>query len=149
MTASRSAFNAFRNPLATGVFRNPNLVAGTQSALGRVAFNTHPYGCKCEGCSKVDMERRGNLRNFSSSSTFQRRGFATTRWFQETHEYIDVEDDNVTATIGVSDFAQKELGEIVYVDLPEVGFEVQPKDSMVAIECGDGKAVGEVYLLTM
>ncbi len=44
----------------------------------------------------------------------------------------------------MSDFAQKELGEIVYIDLPQVGHEFDPKDSVVAIECGDGKAVGEV-----
>ena len=48
-------------------------------------------------------------------------------------------------TIGVSDFAQNELGKIVYVDMPDPPHPVPANESVAAIECGDGKAVGEVY----
>lgn len=66
-------------------------------------------------------------------------------YFADTHEWIKVSDDKMSATMGVSDFAQKELGSIVYVDMPDPPHEVEASDSVAAIECGDGKAVGEVY----
>jgi glycine cleavage system H lipoate-binding protein len=53
-----------------------------------------------------------------------------------------VEDDQKAITMGVSDFAQKELGSIVYVDMPSPPHGVDAGDSVAAIECGDG--VGEV-----
>ena len=40
------------------------------------------------------------------------------KFYAKSHEWIDVE--GTTATLGISDFAQKELGDVVYVDLPEV-----------------------------
>ena len=44
-----------------------------------------------------------------------------TRYTRE-HEYIRVEGD--TGTIGISDYAQKALGDVVFVELPEVGAEL-------------------------
>ena len=41
--------------------------------------------------------------------------------YTKEHEWIKV--DNETATVGITDFAQSELGDIVHVDLPEVGTE--------------------------
>jgi len=40
-------------------------------------------------------------------------------YYSESHEWVRVEGDE--ATIGITDFAQHELGDIVYVELPEVG----------------------------
>ncbi|MDI6782613.1 MAG: glycine cleavage system protein GcvH [bacterium] len=42
--------------------------------------------------------------------------------FSKTHEWVKLEGD--IATIGISDFAQKELGDVVYVELPKVGSEI-------------------------
>ena len=41
------------------------------------------------------------------------------RYFTDEHEWIDVEGD--TATVGITDFAQGQLGDIVFVELPDVG----------------------------
>ena len=41
------------------------------------------------------------------------------RYFTDEHEWIDVEGD--TATVGITDYAQSQLGDIVFVELPEVG----------------------------
>ncbi|MED5207422.1 MAG: glycine cleavage system protein H, partial [Pseudomonadota bacterium] len=41
------------------------------------------------------------------------------RYFTDEHEWIDVEGD--TATVGITDYAQGQLGDIVFVDLPDVG----------------------------
>ena len=43
-------------------------------------------------------------------------------YYTETHEWVQVNGD--IATIGISDFAQHELGDIVFVELPEVGQKV-------------------------
>lgn len=50
-----------------------------------------------------------------------------------SHEYVRVEDDNV-AYIGISPFAAKQLGNVVYVDMPEEGDEVAKGDEFGAIE---------------
>ncbi|MEE3155139.1 MAG: glycine cleavage system protein H, partial [Pseudomonadota bacterium] len=41
------------------------------------------------------------------------------RYFTDEHEWIDVEGD--TATVGITDYAQGQLGDIVFVELPDVG----------------------------
>jgi glycine cleavage system H protein len=61
--------------------------------------------------------------------------------FTETHEWVLL--DNDIATIGVSDHAQGELGDIVYVELPEVGKEIQAKSEAAVLE--STKAAADVY----
>lgn len=63
------------------------------------------------------------------------------RKFAKSHEWITV-DGNV-ATIGISDFAQKSLGDIVYLTLPQVGREVKIGESFAEVE--SVKAVSEIY----
>ena len=53
-------------------------------------------------------------------------------YFSKTHEYAVV--DGNTAVIGISDFAQKALGNVVYVDMPEVGDEVEACEDFGAVE---------------
>jgi glycine cleavage system H protein len=61
--------------------------------------------------------------------------------FSETHEWIQV--DNGIGTVGVSDHAQKELGDIVYVELPQVGKEVKAGQEAAVLE--STKAAADVY----
>ena len=53
-------------------------------------------------------------------------------YFSPTHEYIKV-DGNI-GYIGVSDFAQKQLGNVVYVDMPEQGDDITKDEEFGAIE---------------
>merc|ERR1719321_359058 len=69
------------------------------------------------------------------------RTFATT-YYMPSHEWLKLEDDG-TATLGITDFAQDELGEIVFADLPDVGATFDAKETCVTLE--SVKAVGEVY----
>jgi glycine cleavage system H protein len=57
------------------------------------------------------------------------------------HEYVKV--DGNTGTIGITDFAQAALGDIVFVDLPEVGDEFDAGDSFGSVE--SVKAASDVY----
>jgi glycine cleavage system H protein len=65
---------------------------------------------------------------------------ATTRYTNE-HEWIRLEGD--VATIGITDHAQTQLGDIVYVELPAVGKKVAKGDEAAVVE--SVKAASEVY----
>ncbi len=62
--------------------------------------------------------------------------------YSNDHEWVKVEGD--CAFIGISDFAQHQLGDIVYVELPEVDDELEKEDSFSAIE--SVKAAADVYM---
>ena len=57
------------------------------------------------------------------------------------HEWIDVDDD--IGTVGITDYAQEQLGDVVYVELPEVGAIVE--QGAVAAVVESVKAASEVY----
>lgn len=61
--------------------------------------------------------------------------------FTEEHEWIAVDGD--VGTVGISDYAQEQLGDVVYVELPEVGTDVARGDEAAVVE--SVKAASEVY----
>ncbi len=63
------------------------------------------------------------------------------RKYTEDHEWILVEDD--IATVGISDHAQEQLGDVVYIELPEAGAEFAQGDEAATIE--SVKAASEIY----
>lgn len=67
--------------------------------------------------------------------------FPNDRRYTKEHEWVKVEGDS--ATVGITDFAQKELGDIVFVELPELGRVVLLAEVLGTIE--SVKAVSELY----
>ena len=65
----------------------------------------------------------------------------TQTYYTKEHEYIKVDGD--TGTVGITDYAQKQLGDIVFVELPEVGRSVSAGDDMAVVE--SVKAASDVY----
>ncbi|NTW27809.1 MAG: glycine cleavage system protein GcvH [Coriobacteriia bacterium] len=63
------------------------------------------------------------------------------RVYSKDHEWVMVDGD--IATVGISDFAQNQLGEVVYVDLPAVGTAVSAGDTFGEIE--SVKSVSELF----
>lgn len=63
-------------------------------------------------------------------------------FFTKTHEWVQFLDDT-TVRIGLTDYAQSELGDLVFVNLPEEGDEVNVEDAFADVE--SVKAVSEVY----
>jgi glycine cleavage system H protein len=61
--------------------------------------------------------------------------------YSEEHEWVSVEGD--VATVGISDFAQEQLGDVVFVELPEVGAEVAVGEQVAVVE--SVKAASEVF----
>lgn len=63
------------------------------------------------------------------------------RYFTEDHEWIDVDGDN--GTVGITDYAQGQLGDITYVDLPAAGTAVKKGDAPCVVD--SVKAASDVY----
>jgi glycine cleavage system H protein len=61
--------------------------------------------------------------------------------YSEEHEWVSVDGD--VATVGISDFAQEQLGDVVFVELPEVGAEVGAGEQVAVVE--SVKAASEVF----
>lgn len=64
-----------------------------------------------------------------------------TTYFTKDHEWVAVDGD--VATVGITDYAQGQLGDVVYVELPEVGKTVKQGDEAAVVE--SVKAASEVY----
>lgn len=63
------------------------------------------------------------------------------RYYTETHEWITVEDN--VATIGITDYAQAQLGDVVFLELPRVGKLVEAGDTFGVVE--SVKAASDLY----
>jgi glycine cleavage system H protein len=61
--------------------------------------------------------------------------------FTKEHEWIDLKGG--TAAVGITDYAQKELGDVVFVELPKVGAKLNAGQSLGTVE--SVKAVSEIY----
>ncbi len=62
-------------------------------------------------------------------------------YFTEQHEWVRIEGE--TATIGITDYAQSQLGDVVYVELPPIGKRVKQFEEAAVVE--SVKAASEVY----
>ena len=62
--------------------------------------------------------------------------------YTTSHEWVKVEEDG-TVTVGISDHAQDALGDIVFIDLPEVDTQVIAKDEVAVVE--SVKAASDIY----
>lgn len=65
----------------------------------------------------------------------------STTYFTNDHEWIRVEGD--TATVGITNYAQEQLGDLVFVDLPKVGKTLSQGGACVVVE--SVKAASDVY----
>ncbi|MEQ9144125.1 MAG: glycine cleavage system protein GcvH [Parvibaculaceae bacterium] len=65
----------------------------------------------------------------------------STLKFTEDHEWVSIDGD--IATVGITDYAQGQLGDVVFVELPEVGRDVSKGDEAAVVE--SVKAASEVY----
>lgn len=64
-----------------------------------------------------------------------------TRFFTQDHEWIDVDGD--TGTVGITDYAQGQLGDITFVDLPAPGIALKKGDAPCVVD--SVKAASDVY----
>ena len=62
-------------------------------------------------------------------------------YFTTDHEWLTVEGD--IATVGITDYAQEQLGDLVFVELPQIGTKLSKGDTAVVVE--SVKAASDVY----
>lgn len=66
-----------------------------------------------------------------------------SRYFTTDHEWIDVAADGETATVGITDYAQGQLGDIVFVEVPASGTRIEKGGEAAVVE--SVKAASDVY----
>ena len=75
----------------------------------------------------------------------QVRYFAVVKKYTKTHEWIEMDTDTMLAKVGITDFAQKQLGDIVHVEMPEEGDSISQGDTLTSIE--SVKTAADVYMM--
>ncbi|KAI9372725.1 glycine cleavage H-protein-domain-containing protein [Aspergillus egyptiacus] len=71
---------------------------------------------------------RGSIRSFSQSP------FLEVKKYTESHEWIELAEDGKKAKIGITEYAAKSLGDVVYVELPTADLEVSAGEPVGAVE---------------
>ncbi|KAK1925672.1 putative glycine dehydrogenase [Papiliotrema laurentii] len=69
--------------------------------------------------------------------------FASTTRYTTDHEWVTFDTDSNIGTVGITDYAQKALGDVVFVELPSVGSEIAQGDAIGAVE--SVKAASDIY----
>nr|CAD2166943.1 unnamed protein product [Meloidogyne enterolobii] len=88
---------------------------------------------------RIAQNERNCFRQFSFTSKVE------DRYYTKKHEWIELEKHvkGEIGTVGITDFAQQSLGDVVYVELPEVGTKLAKDDTAGAIE--SVKAASDLY----
>jgi len=72
--------------------------------------------------------------NTASRRTFSSRSPLYVKKYTEEHEWIELDAEGKIGTIGITEYASKALGDVVYVELPELGLDVTKGDTIGAVE---------------
>eukprot|EP00127_Corallochytrium_limacisporum_P002710 Clim_evm19s136 gene=Clim_evmTU19s136 len=91
--------------------------------------------------SRTVLRSRAMLAPQQMKAGFSSSAFLKVRYFSEEHEWLDVNDG--VGTLGITNFAQDQLGDVVYVELAEVGNEYEKGQECGAVE--SVKAASEIY----
>lgn len=96
--------------------------------------------CFCRFTGQQQLRRPNFQRSRQFSTSFQLKD----RYFTKKHEWIEVEAKrDAVGTVGITDFAQKSLGDVVFVELPEVSSQLKAGETAGAIE--SVKAASDLY----
>lgn len=99
----------------------------------RTIFATTMFCARASSVQRVSSVKRTSCARSSSANhyTLQLR-FASTLRYSKDHEWVSL--NGSEATIGISTFAQNALGDVVYVELPEVGATFKQKQTIASVE---------------
>lgn len=77
------------------------------------------------------------------SRLFQKRLFANKKLYTKSHEWVKIDEDSKKGFLGISDFAQNELGDITIIEMPNINSNLNKGDSLGTIE--SSKSVSDYY----
>src|ERR1700687_4106142 len=100
----------------------------------------HPAVWYLPNCAERDC-RCGSQPHPSFPTRTNAEGFFMMTLFTPDHEWLRIEGD--VATIGVTDYAQSQLGDVVFVELPKVGLSLKKAEAAAVVE--SVKAASDVY----
>ncbi|KAI0002024.1 single hybrid motif-containing protein [Russula vinacea] len=92
--------------------------------------------------SALRVQRASPQRVFPSALLALRRTIVTKRYTQD-HEVVKYDDESGIGTVTITDYAQKSLGDVVFVELPEVGATIEKGESVGAVE--SVKAASDIF----
>ncbi|KAF2466185.1 glycine cleavage system H protein, mitochondrial precursor [Lindgomyces ingoldianus] len=107
MAARLSVARTARQLTSSAVRRPPSFVPAT-----------------CQRWQQAPLERR----LFSVSAAVKEKKYT------EDHEWIELSSDGKTCTLGISDYAAKALGDVVYIELPQIDMDISAGDTIGAVE---------------
>ncbi|KAI3633501.1 hypothetical protein MIR68_008448 [Amoeboaphelidium protococcarum] len=88
-----------------------------------------------------------NITKLRSTLTLRNRGYSrfmsSVKKFTLEHEWISVDKSGKIGTIGITDYAQRALGDVVFVEVPPVGKQLEQKNVLGAVE--SVKAASDIY----
>src|ERR1700743_542262 len=100
------------------------------------------YLPNCAGSACRSRYRRcPSFPTLTNAESANAKGFSMTTLFTSDHEWLRIEGD--IATIGVTDYAQSQLGDVVFVELPKVGHSLKKAEAAAVVE--SVKAASDVY----
>ncbi|EFW21222.1 glycine cleavage system H-protein subunit [Coccidioides posadasii str. Silveira] len=71
---------------------------------------------------------------YNTRRGFSQSAFCQAKKYTEQHEWVELSADNTTATVGITHYAAKSLGDVVFVELPAVESEVSSGETIGAVE---------------
>ncbi|KXT11736.1 hypothetical protein AC579_5032 [Pseudocercospora musae] len=105
------------------------------SAVAGRAFARSLTSLNFTRCSRPQYLRlRAQQAAFQPARSFSRSATAWVKKYTEDHEWVELSEDGSTGTIGISKYAAKALGDVVFVELPTVDLEVGQGESIGAVE---------------
>ncbi|KAF2835395.1 glycine cleavage system H protein [Patellaria atrata CBS 101060] len=108
--------------------------------------------CQLNGAVKPCIARPARVQSISSwqlsvryqaTRSFSISSRAFKKKYTEDHEWFELSEDGKTGTVGISEYASNQLGDVVYVELPEVGLEVEKGGAIGTIE--SVKSANDLY----
>ncbi len=108
------------------------------------AFRTRQGSCCARGAAALraaPLFPQERFLKHAFQPTRTRGPAAMATYFTKDHEWVRIDGD--IATVGITDYAQSQLGDVVYVELPEIGKELKKGDEAAVVE--SVKAASEVF----
>ena len=130
----------------------PPLSPHDGTALGELRDRPPPTGTAVSTCTAVqalvDQVLQGvpltgctRLSRINVARATSARPLLTRRSLSQDHEWVKMDGD--IGTIGITNHAQEQLGDVVFVELPEIGLTIEKDDTMGAVE--SVKAASDIY----
>lgn len=128
-----------KRSLAQKVFSGKTPLLSSMSPISTRFMSTHYT--KGKFVDKIKVKQESNSCIYHNFSIILYLTFIQSHHIAIAHEYVKMEGN--IGTVGITDFAQSALGDIVFIDLPEVGDEFEKGESFGSVE--SVKAASDVY----